>query len=242
MKHTDSRKTETAAEFRELKERLSLLEEQVSAIEHLRPLAGNRIKITETGSGLLIEAEEPELSDALKEWILETDKRLDVPRKILTGPGLTAKQDGDGVRIMLNQWQEKNLWEENADTPGTSDFPFRVTAGLWEGGQVEITVAGSNGNNHLHSMVFAGLTQPLEIPEKKFHVSSDTFVLLQITPLASAADNPAPLNAELVLSQEYSSQSGMLLTVPIAQIVFCGHRAVVQQMHFGNVFVAGRII
>ena len=210
--------------------RFDELERRIAAQERKRIAAGSGIRITETDSEtLLIEAEEPPGLPAGT----DAGGEPETAPELMPGYGIVIDREGESIRVALDRSALPDCGWQNV-FGSMQDFPFRVAvSGLAavRGLATDIAVGGG-----VKSLVFAGTNRLVEVQPATFTVSQAGFVILRIT---------ADLNgayATLLMQDQLPAVTDTAFWIPLARISYDTDYAVVQQMHFGNVHVAGRII
>lgn len=210
--------------------RLDELERRIAAQERKTITAGSGIRITETDSEtLLIEAEEPPGQPGAADGGGEPE----TAPELTPGYGVVIDREGENVRIALDRAVLPDSgWREVFGS--MPDFPFRVAVSGLAAARSQATDIAVGGG--VKSLVFAGTNSPVEVLPATFTVTQAGFVILRIT---------ADLNsvcATLVMQDQLPAVTDTVFWIPIARISYDTGYAAVQQMHFGNVHVAGRII
>ncbi len=209
-------------------EQIRKLEKRLAELENFRLIAGNRIRIAQTGNNTwLVEAEEPDLlTDELRAWIMDTDEKL----KQLNGIGReNGKQNTAGSSPEP---------EPDYSTPyRVRDYPFRVKLdgpAREPGEETGVILCGPG-------FVYAGTDDPLEVPEQKFSFSSAACIYLELRAVSSGdSEDEFTLALEVKTGVSCPKPENGLYVVPVAEIEYSSTgRAVIRQQQFGHVFVAG---
>ncbi len=220
-----------------LHNKIKSLEARLEKLEQFRLIAGDGIRIAETGDhSLLIEAEEQEpLTDEVREWILDTDHKL------------AMLELNSNLNHAPPYRSQKNIAAAETDYSNPlriRDFPFRVRirgeAGR-AGEPTEVVVCG--GNTCGGSFVFAGLDNPIPVSGKSFTITGPCRIYLKIEAEESTgSDETAALSAVLEAGTPPGQSPGRyVVTLASVEYATTG-RAVVHQIQFGHIHIAGRIV
>lgn len=227
--------------YKNLVQQVESIDKRLQKMEDLRISAGNRIRISGIGDNhILIEAEEPEtVTDELREWITETEQKLR-ELELTAGTGINICRSSEGTLIST----QTDLADHTLSGAGAStvtdtmpDFPFRVRINgraNAEGENTELKLCGSGSTPG--ALVFIGIDPPKSIPSSVFNVSSGGTVYLEI----SASDSTSPDCT--VAFGDPPDPDETRYVVPLAKVDYGSGKAVVHQLHFGNIYVAGRIV
>jgi len=208
---------------------LAAQERRLAMLERKRIVAGNGIRITEDNADTLcIEAEEV-ISGQTGD---DTENTAEMS-EITAGYGLIAERQDDMLRLELDRSVLPDS-EANTKFSKEPDFPFKVKiSGLAKpnGSNTTLTVCGG-----VTSCVYAGTYDPITVTSTNLTVTTECYVILKIT--ADLNSTHATLETRYRLPEISDSE----FYVPLAWISYSAGYAEVRQMHFGNVYVAGRII
>lgn len=237
-----------------LKQIPELLESAQTLLENSQKqklIPGKHINISETEQGILIEAEDQDLPDALKRWIMEADQKLHKPPEIHAENGINAEWDGSTWHLSLSDMQYPQNGSRSIAADGQKSsavmLPFQVCCEGYTGSSSNgnagwiIKVYGWNPDEgrYFNNLIFAGVQEPLEIAETTLIIPSEGWIYVQ---LRYNSQN-AVYTAEVKYSSAFPSVGAGTYYVPLARIVISDQGEVfIGQMHTGNIFAAGRIL
>lgn len=218
----------------------SLLEKLDRLGRQCRLISGNHINLTETDAGIVIEANDYQLPDALKQWILEADQKLETLRIPAQGKGIRIEDNG--VEWVISAETQQTIPVRH-DTKSVEEFsfPFRVTAESLGTGEYQITVQGNNyfEGRHIENLVFIGTRNPLRVEETTFISSTSVYVFCIISYLSSTQSYSIQIKTSFELPTPLTYE----YLVPLAHVnIDETAGATVVQMHMGNIYVTGRIV
>lgn len=216
---------------KDMASRLDALESGLAALRKKRIVAGNGIRVTEFDSVLLIEAEEPDVSETAE----PEDARI-----IAAGEGVRVTDEGGVIRIGLeDEAIPVRQPPRSAEKYVPPAYPFEVAAT----GARTVTMYGLNEEDgrYFVNCVFRGVgSGPIVVPETNFTVTENCYLLLKIVPTGSGIN--FSLTAQTELAAVIPIPTDDLFVVPLAYIHCEPDSLTVQQMHFGNVFIYDRIV
>ncbi len=209
-------------------------------------IPGDHISITETEQGILIQADTQEIPDGVKRWILDAEQRLNQPPVITGERGINVEWDGSGYRISLEKSISQEVLpsaeQETDHGPATiTPFPFQVVLDSPSGENgPSIKIYGWNPDEgrEFRSLVYAGLSKPIEIPETILNIQASGFIYVRVW-----KDANDEYTAGLYFSVDILTPQNGTWEVPIAYVKMKNNgNVLINQMHWGNIFVAGRIV
>ncbi len=232
-----------------LPEQIAALEQRIAVLEQKRLIAGNELRITEVSETmLLIERipDDPE-AESVSERLDQAEETLCEIRRSdwVAGEGLITKDNGLQKVIeldpaFLNQSQPA---ANNKDI--LNDFPFRVRLDDTqpESGTARNFLLCAGGYDLPDALVYAGTTEPVRVEKHTFQTDQDCGIFLRITLSPEASEiSPGMLDVSVEQGDSFPPPTAKEYIVPIAKIIFEKNGFVIQQMQFGNVYLAGRVI
>ena len=219
-----------------LPEQIAKLEQRLQILEQKRLIAGADLRVTEITETLLLIERIPDNTDQeiLSSRLEKAEERLDdiFRSDWIAGSGLIARNNG--LQKILE-----------IDPAFLNDFPFRVRlAGSQpaEGnGKNFLLCAG--GNELPEALVYAGTAEPFRVEKHIFQTDCDCCIFLRIV-LDPEPTETSPGSLRLSVEQDstFPMPTKTQYIVPIAKIIFNTPGITIQQMQFGNIFLAGRVI
>lgn len=234
-----------------LESEVTRLEKRLSLLEQKRFIAGANIRITEVNETMTLfevttqDGELERLSERLthaEELLENTDRFSD----LCAGEGLILKNDGLQRVIEMNASYMDNTADGAEITEETVDFPFRIRLDYTqpEDSSTKRFVLCAGGVHQMpEALIYAGTSSPMRMQKEVFYADRDCCVYLRIN-LSPGASEISAGTPSAVLEQDNSfpsPDSGQYI-VPIAKIYFEETKVTIQQMHFGNIYIAGRVI
>lgn len=233
-----------------LAEQIATLDKRLATLEQKKWVGGANIRITQIDETLMLieQANTGPAADTFAMRLTETEEKLD---DLLNNTGWIA---GDGLILKTNG--SKQILELDPDRIATDpaaesaasamdDFPFRVRLdhSTPSTGAAKNFILCAGGSTMPEALVYAGTNAPIKIEPYTFQTAENCCIYLLIKLQSEASGvNPGTITAEVVRSSSFPDPDNAQYIVPIARIVFQEGRALIHQMQFGNVYIAGRVI
>ena len=232
-----------------LPEQIAKLEQRLQILEQKRLIAGADLRVTEITETLLLIERIPDNTDQeiLSSRLEKAEERLDdiFRSDWIAGSGLIARNNGLQKILEIDPAFLNNSQPQRVTETGQNDFPFRVRlAGSQpaEGnGKNFLLCAG--GNELPEALVYAGTAEPFRVEKHIFQTDCDCCIFLRIV-LDPEPTETSPGSLRLSVEQDstFPMPTKTQYIVPIAKIIFNTPGITIQQMQFGNIFLAGRVI
>ena len=232
-----------------LLEQIAKLEQRLSSLEQKKIIAGSDLRITEVNETLLLIERVPynHESESLAERLQQAEETLREHLRAdwIAGEGLTVNNNGMQKIIEIDPALLNQTQPGPATGSGLDDFPFRVR--LYEEqpetGDTRNFLLCAGGYDLPEALVYAGTAEPVRIGKHIFQTDQDCCIFLRVV-LAPPPSDTTPGTLNITVEQDHSFPAPTVAEyiVPIAKIIFHATGFVIQQMQFGNIYLAGRVI
>lgn len=233
-----------------LERELAELQKKIFLLEQKRLVAGANIRITEINDMLVLvelAGREEELEDLSNRLTLAEEQLEHTNSDNLTvGEGLILKDNGIQKVIELNPACMDHAVTGQKRHHEPADFPFRIRLDQTqpEDAKMKRFVLCAGGTSQMpEALIFAGTSAPLHMQKEVFETDRDCCVYLRIT-LSPGASEITAGTPSAVLEHEpsFPSPDREQYIVPLAKIYIHKTGVTIQQMQFGNIYIAGRVI
>ena len=233
-----------------LESMLAELQKKISLLEQKRLIAGADIRITELNDTMvLIElaGNGGELEDLSNRLTLAEEQLEYADANHLTaGEGLMLRDNGLQKVIELNPASMDQMMIGGKRYHEPEDFPFRIRLDQTQPEDTEMKrfVLCAGGTSQMpEALIFAGASAPLHMQKEVFETDRDCCAYLRIT-LSPGASEISAGTPSAVLKHEpsFPSPDREQYIVPLAKIYIYKTGVKIQQMQFGNIYIAGRVI
>ena len=234
-----------------LKEQIEVLQKRLAVLEKKRLIAGANLRITEVTEDMTLieQVRSDENSESFSGTTDEAGSIFETPSAadLTVGGGLVLRDNGL-QRVIEIDPAFLNATAPEEYTAKTTDFPFRIRPDDTQPDDSNsrrflLCAGGDEAEGMPEALVYAGTATPLHIQKQVFTVERDSCAFLRITlnPGPSAV-SPGTPDAEFAVEDSFPDPDTTQYIVPIAKILFRKGNVQIQQMQFGNVYIAGRII
>lgn len=232
-----------------LLEQIAKLEQRLSSLEQKKIIAGSDLRITEVNETLLLIERVPynHESESLAERLQQAEETLQEHLRAdwIAGEGLTVNNNGMQKIIEIDPALLNQTQPGPTTGSGLDDFPFRVR--LYEEqpetGDTRNFLLCAGGYDLPEALVYAGTAEPIRIDKHIFQADRDSCIFLRFDLDPPPSEHaPGMLNVSVEQDASFPVPSAAEYIVPIAKIIFGNTGIVIQQMQFGNVYLAGRVI
>lgn len=233
-----------------LQEQLIKLEQRLASLERKKLIAGNDLRVTELNENLLLIERVPDdrSAESFIERLEQAEESLQehLSSDWIIGEGLTATNNGMRKVIEVDPaFLERSQLKAEPETSVSGDFPFRVRLSddQPESGTARNFLLCAGGYDLPEALVYAGTAEPVRIGKHIFQTDQDCCIFLRVVLDPSPSDTtPGTLNITVEQDHSFPAPTVAEYIVPIAKIIFHATGLVIQQMQFGNIYLAGRVI
>lgn len=234
-------------------EQLAAIRERLQRLEQKKFVGGRNIRISDVDEQhLLVEQIDDEGEfERLAERLNGLESDLQNHRNtsgLIAGEGLILKNHGTEQVLEIDPVLLETDYRSEEIASGLDDFPFRVRLDHTQPttGDAKNFVMCAGGDRYdamPEALIYAGTRSPLRIDCFTFQASGNCCIYLSITLKDEPSEiNPGTITAEVIKADSYPVPDSSEYIVPIARILFRNGRVIIQQMQFGNVYIAGRVI